>query len=219
MIARIGVSVKRLRQGKYSAEALASKVEELGYRPYSRSALVNLEYGRKKTLDLGELIVLAEALNVPAVQLIYPNIPEGDCEFLPGQHSIAWHALRRFTGETAVPGQIAMADEPEYHLSLMRELDMIPSRIEQIEDSLSKARLDLAEARAELAPFLPWPDDNRLSPSDEINKSTFEGGVAHQERMVQICIGSIEAWHQRDIWIRKTLRAAGFEVTVPGEES
>lgn len=219
MIARIGASVKRLRQGKYSAEALASKVEELGYRPYSRAALANLEYGRKKTLDLGELIVLAEALNVPAVQLIYPNVLEGDCEFLPGQHSIAWQALRRFTGETAVPGQPAMSDEREYHLSLMRELDTIPSKIEQIEDSLSKARLDLAEARAELAPHLPWPDDNKLGPADEINRSTFEGDVAHREKIVQILVGSIEAWNQRDVWIRKTLRAAGFEVSVPGEES
>lgn len=197
MIARIGASVKRLRQGRYSAEALAAKVEELGYQPYSRAALANLEYGRKKTLDLGELIVLAEALNVPAVQLIYPNVPEGDCEFLPGQHSIAWQALRRFTGETAVPGQPAMADEREYHLSLMRELDTIPNKIEQIEDGLSKARLDLAEAEAQAD----------------------LGGVAHQERMVQILVGSIESWMQRDLWIRKTLKNAGFEISLPEEKS
>ncbi len=141
--------------------------------------------------------MLAEALNVPAVQLIYPNVPEGDCEFLPGQHSIAWQALRRFTGETAVPGQPAMSDEREYHLSLMRELDTIPNKIEQIEDGLSKARLDLAEAEAQAD----------------------LGGVAHQERMVQILVGSIESWMQRDLWIRKTLKNAGFEISLPEEKS
>ncbi|MDP1165806.1 hypothetical protein, partial [Klebsiella pneumoniae] len=65
----------------------------------------------------------------------------------------------------------------------------------------------------------PWPDDNKLGPADEINRSTFEGDVAHREKIVQILVGSIEAWNQRDAWIRKTLRAAGFEVSVPGEES
>ncbi len=125
MVSAIGKHVKAIRESKspkLSAERLAERVSQLGY-PYSRSALVNLEYGRKKTLEVSELIVIAEALDVPPVELLFPpGLMVEECEFLPGHFTTAWDSLKRFTGEAALGG-IAMRDQREYNLSLMRALD------------------------------------------------------------------------------------------------
>lgn len=218
LVKRVGAAAKQLR-GKRSARWLSERTAELGY-PLSPQVIARLDSGKRNGhLELAELLVLAEALDVPAVQLIYPNIPEGDCEFLPGQHSIAWQALRRFTGETAVPGQPAMTDEREYHLSLMRELDVIPGRVEQNEASLSKTRLELAKAQSELSKFPPASPGRVLAPSEDMNREMALDAVTHLERMIQIFSDNIETWKQRDRWIRKTLQDAGFEVSVPGEDS
>lgn len=218
LVKRVGAAAKQLR-GKRSARWLSERTAELGY-PLSPQVIARLDSGKRNGhLELAELLVLAEALDVPAVQLIYPNIPEGDCEFLPGQHSIAWQALRRFTGETAMPGQIAMADEREYHLSLMRELDVIPGKIEQNEKTLAKTRLELASSQTELAKFPPSMPGQAESFTEEFNRGLVEDAVAAHERLISMLSGNIEAWYQRDVWIRKTLKDAGFEVSVPGEES
>lgn len=130
MVAAVGEHVKQIRESKspkLSAERLAERVSKLGY-PYSRSALVNLEYGRKKTLEVTELLVIAEALDIPPVELLFPGLMTEQCEFLPGQFTTAWHSLKRFTGETD-HGGVAMRDQREYRLSLMRELDKNQAQI------------------------------------------------------------------------------------------
>lgn len=121
-VRRIGAKVKELRKGKFSAEGLAERVTELGY-PYSRSALVNLEYGRKSSIDLGELLVLAAALEVPPMLLLYPDLADGPVEALPGVTTTSFRAAQWFGGEEPlVDGESGAAFESaSAPLTLSRE--------------------------------------------------------------------------------------------------
>jgi transcriptional regulator with XRE-family HTH domain len=69
----------------------------LGYG-ISRSQIANYESGRKKSLDVAELLVIAAALQVPPLQLLFPDEPDDDIEMLPGQRTSTFHATAWFTG-------------------------------------------------------------------------------------------------------------------------
>ncbi|RIT28917.1 XRE family transcriptional regulator [Mycobacteroides abscessus] len=97
-----------------SAQALASRTAELGY-PLTRVAISKIESNsRAGKLDVSELVVLAEAMGVPPVALLYPRLPDGDVEFLPGQHVASIVALLRFTGERD--------NDPQSDLGLLAKL-------------------------------------------------------------------------------------------------
>jgi len=93
---RIAAAVKALR-GKRSAQWLADRTAELGH-PISRTAISNLEIGRKHAVDVPELIVLARALGVPPLLLLYPDLPAGEVEVLPGHRTSSWSAAQWFAG-------------------------------------------------------------------------------------------------------------------------
>lgn len=131
-----------------TVQRLSERCTELGY-PIPRSTLTNLELGRKEALVVQELVVIAEALRIPPVELLFPALVTGQTEFLPGQTTMTWHALRHFTGETPFPGVTAMTDEPEYHLSLMRQLDYSGRRYLDLLDELDQARKTGDEANIE----------------------------------------------------------------------
>lgn len=93
---RIAAAVKALR-GKRSAQWLADRTAELGH-PISRTAISNLEIGRKHAVDVPELIVLARALGVPPLLLLYPEMPAGKVDVLPGHQTSSWAAAQWFAG-------------------------------------------------------------------------------------------------------------------------
>jgi transcriptional regulator with XRE-family HTH domain len=95
---RIADAVKAARQGRFTAQQLADACEQLGY-PISRSMIANIESGRKDSLDVAELLILAAALEVPPVWLLFSNLPDGEVESLPGFREPAAAAMRWFTGE------------------------------------------------------------------------------------------------------------------------
>ena len=101
---RVGREVRRLRgkdHAKMSAAGLADRTAALGH-PVSRSVIADLEIGRKKSLDVAELLVLAQALQVAPVQLVYPDLPKGDVEVLPGRFVESHEALQWFSGVSAL---------------------------------------------------------------------------------------------------------------------
>ena len=101
---RVGREVRRLRgkdHAKMSAAGLADRTAALGH-PISRSVIADLEIGRKKSLDVAELLVLAQALQVAPVQLVYPDLPKGDVEVLPGRFVESHEALQWFSGVSAL---------------------------------------------------------------------------------------------------------------------
>lgn len=94
--ARIAGAVKRLR-GTRSAQWLADRTAQLGY-PISRSAIANYESGRKKGLDVAELVVLAAALDTPPAALVYPPPYGSPTEVIPGVHVSSFLAAEWFSG-------------------------------------------------------------------------------------------------------------------------
>jgi len=93
---RIAATVKALR-GKRSTQWLADRTAELGH-PISRTAISNLEVGRKRGVDVPELIVLARALGVPPLLLLYPAMSAGEVEVLPGHRTSSWAAAQWVAG-------------------------------------------------------------------------------------------------------------------------
>ena len=104
--ARIAQAIRTARQGRLSAQQLADETERLGYG-ISRSQIANYESGRKKSLDVAELLVIAAALRVPPLQLLFPEQPDDDIEMVPGQRTSTFHAIAWFTGDPGLmwPGR------------------------------------------------------------------------------------------------------------------
>ena len=69
---RIAEAIKDARQGRLTGQQLADDTEQLGY-PITRSQIANYESGRKQSLDVAELLLLAAALGVPPVALLFPT--------------------------------------------------------------------------------------------------------------------------------------------------
>lgn len=112
---RIAKAIKQARQSQYTAQQLADKTAQLGY-PISRSQIANYESGRKQTLDVTELLVLAHALNIPALSLLFPGHWNDTIEVVPGNIMSKADAVNHHAGE----------HEPRVRLqALITELDQL----------------------------------------------------------------------------------------------
>jgi len=98
---RTAAAIKAGRANR-SAQWLADETERLGY-PISRAAIANYESGRKKSLDIAELLVLAAALQIPPLTLLFPQLPDGPVEVLPAIETTSWDAAAWFSGEEISP--------------------------------------------------------------------------------------------------------------------
>jgi 8-oxo-dGTP pyrophosphatase MutT (NUDIX family)/transcriptional regulator with XRE-family HTH domain len=106
---RVAVGVgKRVAhyRGKTSAQQLADRCKELGMPALSRIVITRLENGRRDAVSVAEVSILAEALGVPPVLLLFPIGNSGAVEMLPGQQEDPWAAYQWFIGraDLAWPG-------------------------------------------------------------------------------------------------------------------
>ncbi|MBY3988802.1 helix-turn-helix transcriptional regulator [Rhodococcus fascians] len=104
LVARVAGEVRRLRGKDHSAMSaakLADRTVDIGFG-ISRSVVADLETGRKKSIDVPELLVLAAALGVSPAQLLFPDLPKGRVEVLPGLEQESHDALRWFSGEAGL---------------------------------------------------------------------------------------------------------------------
>jgi hypothetical protein len=108
----IGRAVKSLR-GKHSAQWLSDRTNELGHL-IPRSTIADIENGRRKYVSTAELSVLAWALEVPPVRLLYPNMPDGQAEVIPGQSAKAIEAAMWFSGETSFIHRLVVEPPAEF---------------------------------------------------------------------------------------------------------
>ncbi|KSU59643.1 MULTISPECIES: helix-turn-helix domain-containing protein [unclassified Gordonia (in: high G+C Gram-positive bacteria)] len=100
LVSRVAGAIKRKRESstpKVTATQLAERTAALGL-PISRSVISDLETGRKRSLDVAELIVLAAALRVPPIQLLYPDIPDKHVDVVPGYGVESARAAAWFAG-------------------------------------------------------------------------------------------------------------------------
>lgn len=98
--ARIGKAVQdRRKELGVTASDLALRTKQLSY-PMTRSTIARIENNhRLGKMDVAELAVLAAALGIPPVMLLFPDIPTAPSRYLPNAHADALHAQRWFTGE------------------------------------------------------------------------------------------------------------------------
>ncbi|WP_327662349.1 MULTISPECIES: helix-turn-helix domain-containing protein [unclassified Streptomyces] len=101
VMATVAGAVRRRRKElRWSAQDLADKCEEIGY-PIPRNVIANMESGRRATLPLVEVMVLARALRVTPIGLIYPVGYVPRVRALPYEDARpTWDALQWFTGES-----------------------------------------------------------------------------------------------------------------------
>ena len=181
---RIAATVKALR-GKRSAQWLADRTAELGH-PISRTAISNLEVGRKRAVDVPELIVLARALGVPPLLLLYPALAAGEVEVLPGHRTSSWGALQWSAGRapytaTDKTGKVffdyadyedgarllRLAQQDEELQQLLRRLgngvrmstNELVENLRQRENVATRIRDVRREMRELGGEPLPWPDE------------------------------------------------------------
>jgi transcriptional regulator with XRE-family HTH domain len=89
---------REMRRPRMSVQRLADRTAELGM-PIPRSVLANLESGRRETVSVAEVLVLAAALDVAPIELISPVGFDEETEMLPGSMMDPLYAMRWFTGE------------------------------------------------------------------------------------------------------------------------
>lgn len=88
---------KRRGELGLSAQALGDACSKLGY-PIARNTIVNIETGRKESIVVQEISVIAAVLAVPPVWLLY-DLTQAELEVLPGAPTKTWWATQWFTGE------------------------------------------------------------------------------------------------------------------------
>jgi Helix-turn-helix. len=106
--------VRRYRlRADLTREQLAERCAALGAPDLTAAAITNIETGRRnratgvrrREVTVDELVVLAKALGVPPILLIYPVGEAETCEVLPGRTMGTWAAVRWFTGEAPFASQ------------------------------------------------------------------------------------------------------------------
>ncbi|MFD4878333.1 helix-turn-helix domain-containing protein [Streptomyces sp. NPDC058420] len=112
---------RRRKEMGWSAQDLADRCVELGH-PIPRNVIANMESGRRATLPLVDVIVLAAALETYPVCLIFPVGYVERTQELPFQDLVpTWDALRRFTGDEDIPLHDAgLVPDFEVHDNLVR---------------------------------------------------------------------------------------------------
>ncbi|OHU60533.1 hypothetical protein BKG82_07815 [Mycobacteroides chelonae] len=135
---RVGRAISDYRRRyNLTAQAISERTAALGY-PISRIAVSKIENNnRAGKLDVAELIVLAAAMNTPPLALLYPELPDGEVDMLPGQAVSSIVAARWFSGEISRssiegatdPRQIDDEHDNMRRISLSRRRHMLQSSI------------------------------------------------------------------------------------------
>lgn len=109
--AMVGRAIDQARKGR-SDQWISDQAAMLGH-PISRTAVSEYRRGKRKSIPVTDLIVMARALEVPPVSLLFPGLPNRlvpamppgmtTSDVYPSDSEVpAFDALRWFTGESQV---------------------------------------------------------------------------------------------------------------------
>jgi transcriptional regulator with XRE-family HTH domain len=93
---------QRRAELKLSAQQLADRCTALGMPSFTRQVIMRLEHERRDNVSVSELSVLAAALEISPVLLLYPLGRDEQTEYLPGHKASTFEAARWWSGEVAV---------------------------------------------------------------------------------------------------------------------
>ncbi len=94
--ARIAGAIRDLR-GNRSGQWLSDRTADLGHR-VSRSTISEIETGRRKSITVADLIILAAALSTAPVALIYPGPYDRTIDLTPSEQATELDAVEWFSG-------------------------------------------------------------------------------------------------------------------------
>jgi transcriptional regulator with XRE-family HTH domain len=156
---RIAAQVAAQRKAlEWSAPDLVDACAVLGYPKLTRAIVSKIETGTRESVTIGELLVLAKALRIPPVSLVFP-LTSGDVHQTPTTVTSAWEAAAWFTGETALDGVAALEGTPrgdlEDHRNHARgvEAALAGSRLATERRRLVASAEDTTEAEANAREF------------------------------------------------------------------
>jgi transcriptional regulator with XRE-family HTH domain len=188
LAARFGNAVSARRKAlQLTASELARQTAELGY-PISRGAIAQIESNsRSGKIDVAELLVLAAALNIPPVLLLFHDFPDEEpVEMLPGVRAYSADAVRWVSGFLSLP--------PKRHLeSGGDQAGIIKTR----RGDVIKANEGVQLVTADIA--LDKAEEDRVQLTLRVLNAQRDGGDADvAEQMVKLHDQHIE-WLQRQV--------------------
>lgn len=149
---RVALEIKRLR-GRRSAQWLSNRTKDLGFE-VTRSVISDLEIARRRYVTVSELIILARALDIAPIALLYPAPYRETIEILPvpdgGQprqlEKIV--AVQWFSGESGLHLEylgLSLVDQMNYSSQLLaleraRKAFVIDARKRELSAQLSTRR-------------------------------------------------------------------------------
>jgi transcriptional regulator with XRE-family HTH domain len=178
---RIAAEIKRLR-GDRSGQWLSDQTEKLGHR-VSRSTISEIETGRRKSITVADLIILAAALDTVPIALIYPGPYNETVRVLPTLRVAQIWGARWFSGELRTISEVPFDDKGHY-IKVARPLEY-DNNIRRLEKARRAA--ELYERKASM-----WRQLNQM----QHTKSTGDGGVTDDE--IRTAVDAI-ADYQREI--------------------
>lgn len=160
MTAKIGLEVQRLR-GERSQLWLERQTEELGHR-VSRGGLSQLESGNRRSISVAEWLVLAAALEVPPLLLLWPQYPDGRIDMLPGFKADAFSGHKWVAGNYSLKWEVVeqqgdpepvLTNQPVPLVALVKEANETLPPFEEIMGMLGGDADQVAAAKASLSAY------------------------------------------------------------------
>jgi Helix-turn-helix domain len=137
VVSLIAEAVRHYRtERKMSAERLSQACKDAGYK-IPRSVIANLESGRRDTVSIPEWLVLARALQVPPMLLLFPLGRAEQMEVLPGRSMTPWAALAWAEEGQTDDGYRDVVSLYRQHAELTDQWDQVTEQLR-----LTRAELD-----------------------------------------------------------------------------
>lgn len=176
MVHGIAEAARRRRAALGLSAAEVSKRTEVG-KSLSRAVISDLETGRKRTLDVSELVTLAKALDCSPLSLLFPDALD-EVEVLPGVAERAVDALGWWTGVRGVTEESARDEGIRAALDIVRAenaLKLHRAALESVERSYRLSGNEFERQRAdESRAYVEWLEADRQR-SIETYRNATEG--------------------------------------------
>jgi transcriptional regulator with XRE-family HTH domain len=153
LTAVVAREVRRHRdRRRLSAQQLADRTAEFGMA-IPRNVLANLESGRRETITVAEVLVLAAVLGVSPMELICPVGYDAEIEILPGRKMDPLQASRWVDGQLILDGTGPTSDlrapslGEESGISLIEQYAAVLDEVYKHDGEIVRSERDLDVAR------------------------------------------------------------------------
>lgn len=172
--------IKRLREAKepkWSAQRLADECKKLGL-DISRATISDLENHRRANFGIPELLVMARALDIPPLLLIFPVGSKEETEVLPGESRPTFRAALWFTGEAASPARAT--DDGEVIVEPDRTGEGRPLALYRTHDEEFRKEIGSVNEAAKMGEMAAALPDSQRESAASVTAMLHEAAAAHR---------------------------------------